>query len=784
MRDQAGDGGQLDALLHRPGPLRAHAMGVCGVGLSGVARLLAGCGWRVSGCDADVSGPAAARLERDGVAVRQGHDPAHLDRPCDLLVRSAAVSDSHPEVVRARSIGIPVARRGEVLAALLNARRSVAVCGTHGKTTTACMTLRLLQVLGMDPDWCIGGATRAMGDVARQGGAGPLVAEGDESDGTLARYAPSVLVVTNVDADHLEHFGTLEALHACFAAAAEATREGVVYCADDEGAARLCVGRERTLGYGFSSAARLRITRADLQADRMTLDMTFEDRALGTVTLPLTGRHNALNAAAALGAALALGGDPDRAFPALAALDELPGRRFECLCRQQGIAVVSDYSHHPAEIAALVSLARLQPARRTLAVFQPHRYTRTLALGASFPAAFAGIDDLLLLPVYAASEDPLPGGDARDLYARFRARQAPDIPVPRLAGTQEAAAAWLLETLRAGDQLLVIGAGDVVKLGEAVAAALGQPTRSGTDAAAARLARVDGVALRRRVPLAPLTTLGVGGGADLLAEAATESALADALRIAGEAGLPVRVLGGGSNLLVSDLGVRGLVVRLAGGDFGAITCGSDGRVRVGAGVAGARLLQRLTEAGLDGLSFMEGIPGTVGGWLSTNAGAHGACIGDRVRAIHGLKKDGTPFIVKGGEAGFGYRACRVLETRVATAVELALCPAAPGAVAQARRHYRGLRLDFGGHRSAGSVFRNPAGVPAGRMLDEAGCKGLSIGGARVFARHANVIVTQEGATASDVLVLMQRMRQRVQAQQGVDLDAEVRIWQDFTTWPF
>jgi UDP-N-acetylmuramate--L-alanine ligase/UDP-N-acetylenolpyruvoylglucosamine reductase len=775
---------QVCALLSRPGRPRAHAMGVCGVGLSGVARLLAGRGWRVSGCDADAAGPAAARLVRDGVAVRQGHDPAHLDDPCDLLIRSTAVADQHPEVVRARSLGIPVVRRGVVLAALLNTRRGIAICGTHGKTTTACMTLRLLQVLGLDPDWCIGGATRSMGEVARQGGAGPLVVEGDESDGTLACYAPSVLVVTNVDADHLEHFGSLAALHACFAAALDGAREGVVYCADDEGAARLCAPRAHTLSYGFAPAARLRIAQADLQAAHMALAMTLDGRPLGTVTLPLTGRHNALNAAAALGAALALGCDPARAFQALAALDELPGRRFERLYQQEGITVVSDYSHHPAEIAALVSLARLQQARRTLAVFQPHRYTRTLALGAAFPPAFAGIDDLLLLPVYAASEAPLPGGDARDLYGRFREFQAPDIPVPRLAGTQEAAVAWLLETLREGDQLLVIGAGDVVKLGEAVAAALRQSARSGTDAAAARLARVAGLALSRRVPLAPLTTLGVGGRADLLAEVATEAALADALRIAKEAGLPVRVLGGGSNLLVSDLGVRGLVVRLAGGDFGAITCGSDGIVRVGAGVPGARLLKGLTEAGFDGLSFMEGIPGTVGGWLATNAGAHGACIGNRVRAIRGLKKDGTPFIVKGDEAGFSYRACRSLETRVATAVELELCPATPAAVAQARRHFRGQRLDFGGHRSAGSVFRNPAGVPAGRLLDAAACKGLSIGGAQVYARHANVIVTQAGATASDVLVLMQRMQQRVQAQQGVDLVAEVRIWQDFTTWPF
>ncbi len=766
-------------LEQKPG-LHAHAMGICGVGLAGVAQLLRQKGWRISGCDRHAAGALADALRRQGIPVAEGHAPGHLEGGCDLLIRSAAVTEDDPEVCRARERGIPVARRGTVLAALVSERASVAVCGTHGKTTTACFTLRLLQALGGDPAWCIGGHTEAMGNVADGSGRGPLVVEADESDGTLAHYAPSVLVVTNIDADHLDHFGTLAAIEACFAAARDRTRQGVVFCADDPAAGRLCAANPGALGYGFGPAARLRISGLALQAGSMSFDVTLDGRLLGKAALAVTGRHNALNACAALGAAVALGHDPYAALRALERLDELPGRRFERLLRQGGIEIVSDYSHHPAEIAALVALARIQPARRRLALFQPHRYTRTRALADSFPPAFAGVDELVLLPVYAASETPCEGGRTEDLYAVFRRQAADGVPVPRIAASLEEAAAWLRETLREGDQLLVIGAGDVVRVGEGVAQALREGRHSGAERMAEALAARGDVAVQRQAPLAHLTTLGVGGCADLLAEVASEAALAEILRLCHETGLPCRLLGGGSNTLVGDLGVRGVVVRLAGAAFGDIVIGPEGTVRAGCAAPGSRLLNRMTEAGLGGLAFMEGIPGTVGGWLAMNAGAHGGAIGDRVCAIRGLNKDGSRAIVDGHAAGFAYRQCRALEELVALEVELRLDPGDPAELAAQRERCRGKRLDFGGRRSAGSVFRNPEPLAAGRLLDAAGCKGLRVGGAEVFARHANVIVTEPGATASDVLALMAAMRGRVLTMHGVELVSEIRIWQDFT----
>jgi UDP-N-acetylmuramate--L-alanine ligase/UDP-N-acetylenolpyruvoylglucosamine reductase len=763
-------------LLARNPGLAAHAMGICGVGLAGVAQLLQSRGWAVSGCDLQTTGALADGLRRDGLTLFSGHDAAHVAPPCDLLIRSSAVADSHPEILRARALGIPVVRRGEVLAALVGDCPSVAVCGTHGKTTTSCFTLRLLQVLGADPRWCIGGATAAMGGVAGCSGQGPLVVEGDESDGTLAHYAASVVVVTNVDADHLEHFRSLEALHACFAAVLARARSGIVYCADDAVARALCAPDPSALSYGFSAAARLRIAHLQMTADRMTLGVVFDGRDLGEATLQVTGRHNALNAVAALGAAIALGHDPAAGFSALAQLTELPGRRFERLLRQDGIAVISDYSHHPAEIAALIALARLQQACRIVAVFQPHRYTRTLALGQDFPQAFAGVDELVLLPVYAASEAPQPGGETTDLYGIFRRQALAQVPVPRLAESLEAVAAWLLQELREGDLLLVIGAGDVVQVGHAVAQALRMRLQPAVAQVEERLKGLAEVTVHRRAPLAALTTLGVGGPADLLVEAKSEAGLAAVLRLCHDAGVPCRLLGGGSNTLVSDLGVRGVVVRLAGAALKAITIHADGRVVAGGAASGLQLLNGLTKAGLAGLDFMEGIPGTVGGWVAMNAGAHGDCIGHWVRVIRGLKSDGSIVIVDVDDAGFEYRRCRGLEGVMAVQVEFALKPGDSATSGERRRLFREKRLDFEGHRSAGSIFCNPDQATAGQLLDAAGCKALRVGGARVFARHANVIVTEPGATASDVLALMAGMRARVLQEQGVELRAEVRVW--------
>ena len=794
-------------------PGNAHLMGVCGVGVAGIARLLAARGWQVSGCDAMPEGVIARWLKAHGTVVATGHDAGHIPwhaegglRGCEpsLLIHSAAVPADHPEILQARAAGFTVCRRGEALAALVDLSRSVAVCGAHGKTTTTCFTTRLLQELGLAPSWCIGGTTATLGGVAGVGGDDLLVVEADESDGTLALYHPSVTVLNNIDMDHLEHFAGEADLMDCYRQVVRQTRLGLAFCADD---ARACeVAREfggLRMAYGFGESVRLRATQVALNASGVSFQVSLDGDELGWVALPVPGRHNVLNALGALAASLLLGQDARCALARLPRVAELPARRFERIGAGGKIQVISDYAHHPAEIAALVATARLQGARRVMAVFQPHRYTRTRALGAEFPAAFEGVDELVLTSVYAASEAPLEGGGIADLYVHFR-RWRPALPV-LLARSLEEAWAGLRRRLRAGDLLLVVGAGDVVQIAGWAAAAI-QVDAWGEDSpitavkyerlaetralpleggcpcgpqltirtTVAALRQLDGVTVFSLRSMAPLTFYGVGGAADVIADVATPEALGALLAWRAAQDVPVHRLGQGANTWVSDLGVAGVVIRLRGDAFrGFERHGSE--VEVGCGWNGPALLDRLEAEGLSGLEFLEGVPGQVGGWLAMNAGAHGGEMGAKVEWMACLNDDGRRHVMGSIEAGFGYRHCEALTNRTAYRVRLRLQPDTPEAIRARRMAFREKRLPLAGLRTAGSVFCNPTGDFAGRLLEAAGCKEMRIGGAQVSERHANIVMATEGATASDVLALLVLMRQRVQVQSGVRLELENRL---------
>ncbi len=445
-----------------------HCMGIGGVGVAGLARLLMARGFRVSGCDA-VRNRLTAALEAGGVRVAAGHDPSHLSPRPDWLIRTAAVPDSHPEIRAAMRAGIAVSARGEALAAIVGRARGVAVCGTHGKTTTTTMVAQAFRAAGFDPSFCIGGEVDALGGVAGTGTSDWLVVEADESDGTLALYEPEIAVVTNVDFDHMEHFKDVTAFHAVFETVIDRTRGTVCFGRDDEVATRIAARRAGAAGFGLDPASDVRGEARRVDGTAQEFDVVAFGARLGRARLPVPGRHNVLNALGAVAAALAAGAKPG---PVLESLSRFcpPRRRLEPFHDGGGIRVFSDYAHHPTEIRALLDAVREGFVfDRLVAVFQPHRYTRTLALGPQFPAAFRGVDRLVLAPVYAASEAPLPGGTSDDLIAEFRRHGG--IPVEP-AGSLEAAWAALRSDLRPGDLLLVIGAGDVERIAAWAAADL------------------------------------------------------------------------------------------------------------------------------------------------------------------------------------------------------------------------------------------------------------------------------------------------------------------------
>jgi UDP-N-acetylmuramate--alanine ligase len=456
---------------------RVHLIGVGGAGMSAVATLLAARGLTVTGSDA-ADGPALPALRAAGVRVDVGHDASHVEG-ADTVVVSSAVRETNPELARARALGLRVLHRSEALAALMADRDAVAVAGAHGKTTTSAMVATALLGAGADPSFAIGGTVLGpegpLGG-ARDGRGAAFVAEADESDGSFLAYSPLVAVVTNVEPDHLDHYGSREAFEDAFVAFAGRIRDGgaLVACADDEGAARL-VDHVRAaltargvevLTYGRGSGAD--VTVGELRADGGTWAVDVDGPGgPATIRLAVPGEHNALNAAAAWAAAVRLGVPADAAAAGLAAFRGT-GRRFEDRGSAAGVRVVDDYAHHPTEVAALLRAARSVATGRVLVLFQPHLFSRTRTFADQFGAALDLADVVVVTDVYAAREDPDPSVTGALITDRVPTPGKASFVADRLA-----AAAAIADAARPGDLLLTVGAGDVTALAPVVLDRLG-----------------------------------------------------------------------------------------------------------------------------------------------------------------------------------------------------------------------------------------------------------------------------------------------------------------------
>lgn len=750
-----------------------HMVGICGVGMAGLAILLQRRGFTVSGCDLMVNKLAGWLRERH-VSVTEGHSPSHLNNDVTLVVRSTAVPESSPEIVAARAKELPILRRGELLPALLEGSASIAISGTHGKTTTSSFIAQALTTAGLNPSFCIGGEVTPLGGIARAGTGNTIVVEADESDGTLTLYHPDIAVITNIEFDHMEHFATVEAFEACFQTFIHNTRQRVIYCADDPRASRLCTGHNTAIGYGLKPGAFLRAELFKELASSSECLLFRGNERLGTFTVPAPGRHNVLNALACIAVCLERGLAFNQIRDAIAHVS-LPRRRFDRLLNRDDVVVISDYAHHPSEITALVRAAEHLHRPRLLGVFQPHRYTRTQALGPDFPPSFRGLSEIILTPVYAASEPPLPGGTVWDLYAHCRRDNRTPVSV---ATSLRQAWEYHRSQLRMGDVFLVIGAGDVERIAlwarddllktrvDELPSLVGEIIRS---------ADLEATVVRGHERLGLKTTFAVGGSTDVWMEMGNSRDLAKVLLWTQAKGIPFRILGGGSNILVSDLGVRGVVARLTGNEFHSLSH-DNGVITAGASVPIARLLSWAEEHAFAGLEFLESIPGTIGGAARGNAGAWNQAIGDRIVWVRGLNTEGKEVTLPRAALDYDYRRCPALRGLVITQVGLGVQPGEAQLIHQLRTDYAGRRAWMKGLHSAGSVFKNPPGDHAGRLIEQSGLKGFAIGGASISNRHANVIVTEKNATASDVLAVLEITRATVQRQFNIQLETEINLW--------
>ena len=445
---------------------RVHLIGIGGAGMSPLAWILLERGHRVSGSDLR-GGHAATALLARGADVRVGHDAWAVDG-ADVVAVSTAIPATNPEVIRARELGLPVLRRAELLASLLDGYRGILIAGTHGKTTTTSMTAVCLSAAGLDPSFAIGGALHGAGVSARHGKGDLFVAEADESDSSFLVFRPDCAVVTNVELDHPDEFPDLDAVCDVFRAFLRNRRSGdapAICCLDDPVAADLAAethGRVET--YGEHPAATLRIIDPAYEADGTRFSLRWDGEDLGAFRIRLPGRHNVANAAAAAAASLWAGAAPEDIRAGLSAFSGTQ-RRFELIGRVAGVTVVDDYAHHPTEVSATIAAARQTgPVGRVVAVFQPHRFSRTAVLGVALGEALAAADVVVVTDVYGAGEAAVPGVTGVVVADAARAKGVETHYVPAIGEVGDRVAGLA----RPDDLVLTLGAGDITGIGRVV----------------------------------------------------------------------------------------------------------------------------------------------------------------------------------------------------------------------------------------------------------------------------------------------------------------------------
>jgi UDP-N-acetylmuramate--alanine ligase len=742
---------------------RIHLIGVAGSGMSGIAALLLELGHDVSGSD-KVKSWEVDRLQRLGLRFRAEHR-AEDAKEAELVIYSSAIRETNPIRAAAAAAGQPLLRRAEALAAIMAGKRGIVIAGMHGKTTTSAMAAHVLREGGLHPSHYVGAEIPLLGSNAHWDPRGEyFVAEGDESDGTLRLFKPEHSLVLNVEEEHLDFYADLAAIEAVFCQLLEQTSGSVFFCADDRHSLRICAQHAKPMSFGFAEEADYRGTDVELRDFTSVFSVYRKGEKLGEAILNVPGRHNVSNALGVIALASELGVPFPKIAASLARFQHAR-RRFEIKYQSERFLLVDDYAHHPTEISATLATARAAGRKRVLTMFQPHRYSRTKALRREFGRAFNNADRVVVTDVYPASENPLPGISGQTIVDEIAASGHRGVSYqPRL----ERLHCDVGNMIAAGDLILSLGAGNIHEQLSSLAADL-------VIAEKLKAIVTEEGDVRLYEPLAKHTTLRVGGPAQFWVEPRTEAAFAELIRFCRSENLPLFVIGRGSNLLVRDGGIRGVVVHPCGGEFDKIEV-SGNEISAGVGAKLKQIAYAGKAAGLGGLEWMEGIPGAVGGGLRMNAGAMGAQTFENVVRVRYLDGEGNAHEKTPGEMEVHYRHVPSLDRNFAVAAVFKGTPRAVDEIerlldeSQAKR-----RTTQPAAKSAGCIFKNPATIPAGKLVDELGLKNTNVGNARVSEVHGNFIVNDGDATSAEVLELIARIQETARSQRGIELETEVQI---------
>ena len=724
-------------------PNRVHFVGVSGAGMLPLAICMKQAGFDVTGEDELLSTTARRFLGDNGIGITT----LESAKGEGLMIRSSAIGDSHPAMLEARRKNWETKRRGECLAVLAQWKKLIAISGSHGKTTTCGMLIDLFEQAGKCPSYALGGLFSDGKAPGAWNDSEWLIAELDESDGTIDLFSPEITLILNADLDHHSRYASEEAYRSVFRELANRTGKCVIAAAT----------LEESIGRGLEAVSYPNLSDAE------------------PMETNLFGAFNQENIRFAIAGLEAAGIDlPKRSFFQFSQIK----RRQNFLYFSPRVVVLEDYAHHPMEIQAIASALSKVSSARKIAVFQPHRYSRTKSLKNELVDALSEFDSVYLMDVYAASEDPISGGTGEDLHLACKEK----ISDCRFFDSDELLIRELMENCVENSSSIVtfLGAGRTDVVGQRFAEELrSKDQRWGRlfDELAAKASFQS--RLRSSEPLARKTTLRVGGEAELYFEPSSIDELQVVLKVCHEEGIPVYPLGRGSNLIVPDEGVLGMVIRLSQTAWKGLEHLGDGKIRVGAGMRIKELCGIACREGLEGFEFLEGIPGSVGGALRMNAGAMGGWMFDVVESVRFATLEGDVIEAKTTDLEVGYRHC--LELKTAIALDAVLKSTAVGQSEVALRAaidvYQSKRKESQPREpSAGCIFKNPENESAGRLIEELGLKGTVIGGAEISETHGNFIINRGGATSRDVIELVKLARRVAKDRRSIELEPEALLY--------
>ncbi len=760
-----------------------HFVGVGGIGMSGIAQILLEMGHSVSGSDIEKS-HITGRLEALGGKMFAGHRSSNVPDDIDMLVYSSSITKENPEMREAAKRKANILHRARMLGEIFNIKKGIAVSGTHGKTTTTSLISVILENAGLDPTVIIGGEVSRFHGNAKLGKGLYAVAEADESDGSFVYLKPLYAVITNMEMEHLDHFKSMKHIHESYREFIDNIRTGgmLFYNAEDLNTRIAIKGFHRhSESFGFSKSADMYPIGIKMDGFKTSFRCVYKNRVIGTVNLNIPGRHNILNAMAAILVGLKIG----IAFKEITrSIRDFEGakRRFQLRADSEGVMLIDDYAHHPTEIRAVLDACQNWKGRRIIAIFQPHRYSRTKYLADEFGICFKGVDKLILTDIYAASEEAMEGVSIMSIYDKVKASGLDDIEVLK----KELIPDHVMKIKKPGDMVLVLGAGDIKIVADRLSDMMNKESGHAIDYSAdkrliAELKKAIKGKVSLDIKLSSRTSLRIGGRAGIWIEPADVKDLARALSFVNRHKIPMFVIGNGSNVLSSDSGFNGILVHLGSEFFKKVRIEGT-RISVAAGFGLPKLVRLACDNSLGGLESLVGIPGTVGGAVYMNAGGHKnpayRNIGELVTSVKVMEPDGKVKTLKKKDLSFGYRSSN-LDRYIILECELELDRSDRANLISSCERFLRIKRDKQvlDSPSAGCMFKNPDNFQftCGQMIDMLKLKGRRIGGAEVSQRHANFIINRGNATCDDVLQIADFIKSKVKESYGIDLEMEVKL---------